>query len=99
MANRAFDALPHETQQLIRRAAAQGVAHIDALGRAQDDALLGGLFARQGLRTTDVSIAMRHQFFEAAQEAREQLHGLVPAPLLLRVLQMLADYRQDHPHS
>jgi TRAP-type C4-dicarboxylate transport system substrate-binding protein len=93
VANRAFDALPHETQAVIRHAAAHGVAHIDAVGREQDQALLGGLFARQGLQTTPVPIALREQYFEAAQAAREKLAGLIDPAILQTVLRLLADYR------
>jgi TRAP-type C4-dicarboxylate transport system substrate-binding protein len=96
LANRAFDALPTESQMVIRRAAAHGVAHLDALGRTQDEALLGGLFARQGLQVTAVPLALRQQYFEAAQAARAELGAIVPPALLQRVLLLLADYRAEH---
>jgi hypothetical protein len=65
--------------------------------RASDDQLLSSLFARQGLKTVPLSEAFRSEFFEAARAARTRLGDkLVPAPLLNRVLQVLADYRAEH---
>jgi TRAP-type C4-dicarboxylate transport system substrate-binding protein len=96
VANRAFDALPTEMQVLVRGEAAHGVMHMDTLGRTQDAALLGQLFARQGLTTTPVPMSLWQQFFEAAQAPRDRLARLAPPLVLQRVLMLLADYRADH---
>jgi TRAP-type C4-dicarboxylate transport system substrate-binding protein len=96
LANRALDALPMEMQELVRGAAAHGIMHIDALGREQDAALLGGLFARQGLTMTPVPAALWQQYFEAAQAPRERLETLASPAVLQRVLMLLADYRAEH---
>jgi TRAP-type C4-dicarboxylate transport system substrate-binding protein len=97
VANRAFDALPVEAQRALRAAVAKIVVQLDEVGRAQDEALLGGLFARQGLKSASASQAFRSEFFEAARAGRERLGDkLVPEWLLLRVTSWLADYRAEH---
>ena len=65
--------------------------------RAQDEELLGGLFARQGVRTVTVSPLLRAQFLDAAHAARDKLgQQLVSQELLLQVQSFLADYRSVH---
>jgi TRAP-type C4-dicarboxylate transport system substrate-binding protein len=96
-ASRAFDALPIETQQQVRAASAKLRVRIDELGREQDEALLGGLLARQGLQTVPVSDRFRSEFFDAAREARTRHpSNVVPESLLQTVLSWLADYRAEH---
>jgi TRAP-type transport system periplasmic protein len=97
MASRAFDQLSVEGQQAVKKSAARAIAQLEEIGREQDDALLNGLFAKQGLQKVAVSERFRAEFFAAAQAARAQLgEKLVPAPLLERVLALLADYRAVH---
>jgi TRAP-type C4-dicarboxylate transport system substrate-binding protein len=97
IANRAFDPLPEEYKAAIRHAAARGLGHLEQESRAQDDALLNGLFARQGLKTLKVSPHLRAQFFDEARGLRERMADrLVPRALLDRVLSLLADYRAEH---
>jgi TRAP-type C4-dicarboxylate transport system substrate-binding protein len=97
LANRAFDPLPPSVQAALRAAGARLSARFEEVSRAQDEALLGGLFARQGLRRVPVSDRFRAEFFEAAQKARERVgERLVPQALLGRVTAMLADYRAEH---
>jgi TRAP-type C4-dicarboxylate transport system substrate-binding protein len=97
IANRLFDRLPPAQQEAVREAFARGDARFEDLGRRMDDQLLGGLFARHGLVPVPVSETFRSQFFEAARQARERLgERLAPAPLVARVLRMLADYRAEH---
>src|SRR5262249_29590784 len=50
-ASRAFDSLPIEAQKELRAASAKLRVRIDEIGREQDDALLGGLLAKQGLKS------------------------------------------------
>jgi TRAP-type C4-dicarboxylate transport system substrate-binding protein len=97
ISNRFFDPLPLETQQIIRTAAARAIAHLDDAVRAQDEELLSGLFARQGIHTTPVPPVLRAQFFDEARAARDKLGATMVAPALLdRVLSLLADYRAEH---
>jgi TRAP-type C4-dicarboxylate transport system substrate-binding protein len=97
MSSRTFDALPVEGQHAVMVSAARTIARLEELGRAQDEALLGGLFARQGLKPVPVSDGLRAEFFEAARGMRERMGEMLVAPSLLqRVLGMLADYRAEH---
>ncbi|MFI5288646.1 MAG: TRAP transporter substrate-binding protein DctP [Polyangia bacterium] len=97
VANRALDPLPLEDRRALEAAAAKFRARVDVIGRQTDDALLGGLFQRQGLRTVAVSSAFRAEFFEVMRQARERLgEKLVSHALLQNVLGMLADYRAEH---
>jgi TRAP-type C4-dicarboxylate transport system substrate-binding protein len=96
IAQRAFDPLSLDEKAAIMDAAAHFQARFEELGREQDDALLGGLFQRQGLRETKADPVLREAFFEAAHAAREKLGaGLVSEELLQRVLTWLADFRAD----
>lgn len=97
MASRAYDQLPVEGQQAVRQSAAKVVARLEEIGRSQDEALLGGLFAKQGLQAVPASESLRAAFFAAAQATRERVGSrLVPEALLQRVLSLLADYRAVH---
>jgi TRAP-type C4-dicarboxylate transport system substrate-binding protein len=96
-ASRAVDALPIESQRVLLAAAAKLRARMDDLGRKQDEALLGGLLAKQGLQTVPVSDRFRAEFFDVAREARLRAPGaVVPDALLQTVLSWLADYRAEH---
>ncbi|MDB4971115.1 MAG: TRAP-type C4-dicarboxylate transport system, periplasmic component [Myxococcales bacterium] len=93
-----FQRLPAELQAALRAGAARMLIGIEELGRRQDAELLGGLFAKQGLRNVPVSEGFRAEFFTAAKMARDRIgNTLVPRALLERALRMLADYRIEHP--
>jgi TRAP-type C4-dicarboxylate transport system substrate-binding protein len=95
--SRAFDALGIEQQRIVRAAAAKLRARMEDLSARQDDALLGGLFARQGLSEVPVSEQFRFEFFDAARDTRQRLGAkVVPPQLLDQVLSWLADYRAEH---
>ena len=95
--SRAFDALGIEQQRIVRAAGAKLRARMDDLSARQDEALLGGLFARQGLALVPVSEQFRFEFFDAARDTRQRLGTkVVPAALLDQVLSWLADYRAEH---
>ena len=97
LTERAFDELPFETRQAVRAAGAKLQARFDGVTEAQDAALLGGLFARQGLTMTAVSERFRRDFFAAAARAAQQLgERLVPASLVQEATQILAEHRA-HP--
>jgi TRAP-type transport system periplasmic protein len=97
LANRAFDPLPEEYKTVVRNAAARGLSHLEEVGRAQDEALLGGLFARQGLQIVAASPGLRGQFFDEARAARDTMtENIIRRGLLDRVLSLLADYRAEH---
>ncbi|MCU1280247.1 MAG: TRAP-type C4-dicarboxylate transport system, substrate-binding protein [bacterium] len=95
--SRSFDALPIEAQRYIRTATAKLRGRLDDRSRREDELLLGGLFARQGLKTVAVSERFRRDFFGEAREMRGRLAPqLVPPKLLEEVLSWLADYRAEH---
>ncbi|MCU1283117.1 MAG: TRAP-type C4-dicarboxylate transport system, substrate-binding protein [bacterium] len=99
VSTRAFDPLPLEARNALLNSSAKGMMQLEELGRRQDEQLLGGLFARQGLKTVIPSEAFRADFFAQARAAREQLAAigkLVRPELVQRVLTLLADYRAEH---
>jgi TRAP-type C4-dicarboxylate transport system substrate-binding protein len=94
---RSFDQLPSSAQEALRVAHAKLLARLEDLGRAQDQALLDGLFEKQGVKRGDPPSSFRAEFFDATRQMRERLgKQLVPDALLTRVLSMLADYRAEH---
>jgi len=94
---RQFQRLTPELQAALRAGAARMLVGIEELGRKQDEQLLGGLFAKQGLKPVPVSAAFRAEYFAAAKAARDRVTDkLIPRDLLERVLRMLADYRIEH---
>jgi TRAP-type C4-dicarboxylate transport system substrate-binding protein len=99
MSSRSFDRLAIEDQAEIRTAVAKFRVRMEEAGRQQDDTLLGGLFQQKGLQPLAVTSQLRGEFLAAARQAREHLGERlgVPAPTLQRVLQLLADYRAEHP--
>jgi TRAP-type C4-dicarboxylate transport system substrate-binding protein len=97
ISTRAFDALSLEGRNALLASSAKGMMQLEDLGRRQDEQLMGGLFAKQGLQKLTASESFRAEFFAQALAVREQItNKLVPRPLLLRVLGLLADYRAEH---
>jgi TRAP-type C4-dicarboxylate transport system substrate-binding protein len=97
-ASRAFEALPIDAQQYLKTTGSARLrARIEDIGRQHDEALLSGLFARQGLKTIPVSESFRSEFFELAREVRgNRGNQVVDEKLLQEVLSWLADYRALH---
>jgi TRAP-type transport system periplasmic protein len=97
IANRAMDALPIELRDFMRAAGAKLALRMEDMGRMQDQVLLGGLTARQGLTLTPAPPGFRAEFQAAMDKAREQLGEKFPvrAPLE-RTLKLLAEYRKEH---
>ena len=97
MSNRAFDKLTVEQQHVVRAAAVKLGMRWDDYGATQDEALLGPLARQQGLQVSTASEVFRAELFRAASEVRNRIGAtLVPAPLLDRVMHILADYRAEH---
>jgi TRAP-type C4-dicarboxylate transport system substrate-binding protein len=94
IADRAFDPLPVAARRAVRSAAGKLAVRFADVNAEQDQALLGGLFARQGIHSVPVDPSFSSEFFELARATREHLdQQLVSRPLLSRVLGILADYR------
>ncbi len=97
VAHRALDRLTIEQQKTFRSLFAKYDALFQEMGRRQDEALLGGLFEKQGLKPIPPSEGFRSEFFEAARTARERAATrFVSRAALDRVLKLLADYRAEH---
>lgn len=91
---RAFDALSVDDQDALRAAGSKAVARLEEVGSASDEALLDGLFAKQGVTTVKASEEFRVELFAAAAAARAKIpERIVPHSLILQVLGMLADFR------
>jgi TRAP-type C4-dicarboxylate transport system substrate-binding protein len=97
IAQRALDPLSLEQRNILANAVAKFTERFRALGTLQDDALLNGLFERQGLHRTVADAPLRASFLSASRVAREKLtQEMVPHALLVRTLGWLADYRSEH---
>ncbi len=97
VAEHSLERLPPDDQEVLRRQAADAGARIEVGGREIDESLLGGLLKKMGATPVPVSEMFRHELFEAARRAREQVaEKYVSKPLLDRVLKLLADYRAEH---
>lgn len=96
VARRAWDALSHDDQQAIESAAAKLQVRVQETTRQMDEALLGGLFAKQGLQTLPVSPALQAEFLAAAREAEARVEKPAPAATLERVAAWIAEYRAAH---
>ena len=94
IANRAFDRIAIEHQQIVRAAVAKMAMRIEDISQRDDEALVGALFARQGLQVSAPSAAFRADFFAAAEKARATLsESVVPHVVIARVLKALAEVR------
>jgi TRAP-type C4-dicarboxylate transport system substrate-binding protein len=97
IANRAFDGLPVADQRALRAAGAKVYRRLEDVAREQDDELLGGLFARQGMTPVPVSRAFRTEFFQAARKTLDQLDPKVVAPSLIAKVQALLQEHRRKP--
>ena len=67
---------------------------VEEISRREDEELVGGLFARQGLSVAAPSPAFRAAFAAAAGQARAMLaEAIVPRAVVERVLKALAEVR------
>ena len=97
MTERSMQRLPLADQQALRVAASRARERFEEMGRRTDEALLGGLFAKQGAASVPVSESFRAEYMAAARAARNKVADrFVPKELVDRVMQMLADYRIEH---
>jgi TRAP-type C4-dicarboxylate transport system substrate-binding protein len=97
MINRAWDQLDVDERSVLTAAAAKFQSRLEAIGREQDAALLGGLFARQGVKKVPVSSGFSSEFQELARGAREAVRDkLIPGELMDRVTGWMADYRAEY---
>jgi TRAP-type C4-dicarboxylate transport system substrate-binding protein len=96
LSQRSLDALPVDERSALAAAAAKLSARIEDVGRALDDALLGGLLEKQGSKRLTPDATFTAEFLEEARVARERLDDKEMAgELMSRVLSWLADYRAE----
>jgi len=94
IADRALARLTPPQREAVRSAFADAKQHFEGVCRDQDELLLGGLFARQGLQTVPVDPAFRAEFEVAAVAGRKRLGELgLSAALIDRVLAIIAELR------
>jgi TRAP-type transport system periplasmic protein len=92
-----FDSLSMTSQSVMRQASAKLNFRISEANGALEDALLGGLFEKQGVRRQPANEQFRIIFFDAAKEARDKLPtDVVSAALITEVMGWLSDYRASH---
>ena len=97
VSHRAWDQLTIEERTQLTTVTAKTQARLEELSRSQDEALLNGLFQRQGVKKTPVTPAFASEFFEAARTARASLRDkLIPGDLIDRVTGWLADFRAEY---
>jgi TRAP-type C4-dicarboxylate transport system substrate-binding protein len=97
MTNHAWDELTVDQRNALMVATAKTQARLEDLSRTQDEQLLGGLFARQGVKRTPLSAGFASEFFEAARVVRDTVRDkLIPGALIDRVTGWLADYRAEY---
>jgi TRAP-type C4-dicarboxylate transport system substrate-binding protein len=95
--NHAWDQLTHEQRLVLTEVTARTASRLEELGRSQDAQLLGGLFAKQGVKMTPVTPGFASEFFEAARTARVGLRDkLVPGALIDKVTGWIADFRAEY---
>jgi TRAP-type C4-dicarboxylate transport system substrate-binding protein len=93
-----FESLPFESQEALRAAAAKANLRFEDISAAQEDALLGGLFDRQGTHLVPAGVPFRAAFLETARAARDSLpDSVVPKALITQVLGWLSDFRAERP--
>jgi TRAP-type C4-dicarboxylate transport system substrate-binding protein len=100
LANRVFAGLSLDDQRALKAAGAQLRDRGVELLRRDEQALLGGLFQKQGLTVIEPGEKLRAEFFAAANAARDRVGAqLLPPELLQRVRGLLSDYRAEHSES
>ena len=101
VSNEVFDGLPPEQQRTLRSAADKSARALDDITRSMDEALLGGLFKKQGLQRVTPTTAFEREYVAAGHAARQRLvPRLVPAQLLENVDGWLREYRaQAHNNT
>jgi TRAP-type C4-dicarboxylate transport system substrate-binding protein len=96
IAEPAYAKIPPQYRTAFQGAAARTAEGIEVAGRKMDDALLGGLFEKQGLKRVPVSDSFRAEYFAAARAARERVaQRLGLGEVVDRALRVLADYRAE----
>lgn len=96
VSNAAFDPLSTELKQILQASAAKFMNRFNEISIQLDDALVDGLFERQGLKRAPVPPELRAEFYAAAKRARDKLGAALIAPALMSsVEKMIGEFRQQ----
>ncbi len=100
VAQKSYDQLSFEQQQVLRSAAAKFALRFEDLGRREDALLLGGMLEKQGVKRLPASEALRSGFIEAAAAARNKLDDkTIPTSLVKEALEVVSTFRAAHRHA
>jgi TRAP-type C4-dicarboxylate transport system substrate-binding protein len=94
VSRRAWDALSHEQQQSLRAGAAKLQQRLEDVARQNDELLLKGLLARQGLTPLPVAPSLQSEWSELAQKTHALVAKTMPPGTMERVLGWISDYRK-----
>jgi TRAP-type C4-dicarboxylate transport system substrate-binding protein len=99
MRQASFDAVPEAERSVLRAAAAKLGMRFTEITQQQDDALIGGVFLRAGVKPVVPDARFRNEILAATRAVRDKLidEGLVSRDLVSRVQALLADHRAAHP--
>jgi TRAP-type C4-dicarboxylate transport system substrate-binding protein len=97
---RLFDQLSNAEQSALKTAAAKLGARftqVTQVTQEQDEALLGGLFAKSGVRPIPLDQRFRSDLLASTRRARDQLieTGVIPREMAARIATLLADHRAE----
>lgn len=98
VANAAVDPLPLESKQALLASAGKFMSRFNDTSMMLDDALMGGLFEKQGLKKVDAP-ALRTELFRAAAAARKKLGAALVAPALLSSVEKMLDEYRSQRHA
>jgi TRAP-type transport system periplasmic protein len=93
ISRKSWDRLSIEQRNIVRADGAKAIARVDEVARAMDQQLLGGLFQKQGLTVSQPTDQMRKELTDATRAARAQVNTPVPAALIKKVEDLLAEKR------
>jgi TRAP-type C4-dicarboxylate transport system substrate-binding protein len=94
---RLFDQLSTAEQTALKNAAAKLGARFTQVTQEQDEALLGGLFAKSGVKPIPLDQRFRSDVLASTRRARDQLieTGVIPRAMAARIATLLADHRAE----
>jgi len=94
---RLFDQLGTEEQNALRNAAAKLGARFSQVTQEQDAALLGGLFAKSGVKPIPLDQRFRSEVLASTRRARDRLieTGVIPREMASQIAALLADHRAE----
>lgn len=97
LTHRSLDAIPEADRAVVRAAAAKLGARFTEITQQQDEALLGGVFLRAGVKPLVPDERFRVEILTATRAVRDKLvaGGLISSELVARVQALLADHRAE----